>query len=144
MTDDDPSSRVRHIYASKLSDLRRKDKRNPNRDLLAEQFKSEFNNAEEFMKWWFEQSKKQNNSCYYCDTPIETIRQLIAEHKLRTRNNRSKRDEATGRSINCRGGARVGGERERNPDKGYSRNNCVLACMYCNNDKSDIFEAGAL
>jgi hypothetical protein len=139
MTCDDQSSRIRRMYASKLSGLRKKDKRSPNRKSLAKQFQSEFHSAEEFVEWWFEQSEKQMDSCYYCGTSIKIIRQLIDCERLRTRNNRSKRNEKTGRSINGRG-------RElelecKDPDEGYSKHNCVLACMYCNNDKSDIFKA---
>jgi hypothetical protein len=136
MADQNQIGDLKRKYAQKLSALKAKDKKNPNR-ALADNFQNEFENADTFAMWWLKQLREQGECCHYCGTPIAKIREFIDREALRTRNNRSKKDEKTGRSINGRG-------RElelecKSPDEGYSKSNCVLACMYCNNDKSDIF-----
>jgi hypothetical protein len=129
---------IRRGYSLKLSSLKRKDKTLKTAQ-RAERFTSSFGGAEGFVTWWQEQFEKQNGSCYYCNTSIDFIRRFVAAGILRTRNNRSARDKESGRSINGRGRQL---ELEcLNPDEGYTKENCVLACMYCNNDKSDIFQA---
>jgi len=89
-----------------------------------------FLNSEDFAQWWLNQFVEQNGCCAYCRTSIFQIRRLINRGAIRTR--------------------KVGGDGSRgpnleldrqNPDGGYSRQNCVLICYYCNNDKSYIYPA---
>ena len=76
--------------------------------------------------WYDAKMKEQNNCCYYCSTPIELIQRLIAAKLLATRK--------TG------GGGYRGGHLEIDKQgSDYSPETCVLACYYCNNDKSYIF-----
>ena len=130
--------RISRIYRSKLSTLKKKDGERMGQKSLALLFESEFGAPKDFVDWWIQQTRIQNNSCYYCETSLELIQWLI-DNGLRTRNNRSQRDKRTNRSINGRG--RQFELECKNPDLSYTKENCVLACMYCNNDKSDIFEA---
>ena len=73
--------------------------------------------------WFVEKLKRQNFSCFYCETSIFDINKLIDEGLLKTR--------------------AVKGEGRRGPvleidknDDVYVPENCVLSCYYCNNDKS--------
>jgi hypothetical protein len=73
---------------------------------------------EDFISWYINKPKK----CYYCRCTEENIKKFreITE---------SKRYVTRGKSF----------EIERLKDDGYSENNCVLACYWCNNAKSDVF-----
>ncbi|MCG3717656.1 hypothetical protein L5F50_00530 [Aliarcobacter butzleri] len=86
-------------------------------------FESRTDLADRFSK----RVQEQQFKCEYCDTSIFDIRKLIEKKMLKTRKT------AYG---------------ERGPvleidkginEKGYTKDNCVLACYYCNNDKSYIF-----
>ena len=75
----------------------------------------------DFINWYKEQEKK----CDYCG---------LTEEEGHTFNNNpiysdSKRKKYRGNSL----------EIDRKDDKPYSRINCVLACYWCNNAKSDVF-----
>ena len=87
-----------------------------------------FANAHDLSTWYGNQLRQQDCKCYYCETSILDIKRLINAELLATR--------------------AVGGGGRRGPvleiDKkvnqlGYNQENCVLACYYCNNDKSYIF-----
>ena len=91
--------------------------------LYSKQKHSAFGNASELANWYIEQLKKHDCKCYYCKTSIFDINKLIDAKKLKTR--------------------AVRGEGKRGPvleidknDDSYVPKNCVLACYYCNNDKS--------
>ncbi len=75
----------------------------------------------EFYQWY----KKQPRYCYYCKSEEFKLEALFNKKKgiLSTKRNR-------GRSL----------ELERLDAKGnqYTSDNCVLACYFCNNHKSDI------
>lgn len=73
--------------------------------------------------WYISQLKKFDCKCYFCETSINDINRLIAKRKLKTR---------AVRGIGKRGPVL---EIDKN-DKKYSKELCVLACYYCNNDKS--------
>ncbi len=77
--------------------------------------------AYEFYQWY----KKQPRSCHYCKSEEFKLEALFHNEKgiLSTKRNR-------GRSL----------ELERIDAKGnqYTPDNCVLACYFCNNHKSDI------
>lgn len=79
-----------------------------------------------FYKWHDSQYQKQDGKCYYCKTNEEIIATLF-EKKFQKRKRTTR-----GKHL----------EIERRDAKGnlYNEENCVLACYFCNNDKSDIFE----
>ena len=83
-----------------------------------------FLNARDLADWYCDKLVEQDAKCKYCDTEIFIIRDLIANGHLRGR--------AAGRGLR----GRVLEIEKDNPDDGYERNNCHLACYYCNNDKS--------
>lgn len=88
-----------------------------------------FRNKDLFADWWVQQFKKQEGCCYYCDVPIETIRAAIDAKLIETRK--------TGFGVR---GPQLEIDRV-DPNALYSPENCVLACYYCNNDKSYIYPA---
>jgi hypothetical protein len=89
-----------------------------------------FINFDDFLDWYNGQKKQ----CYYCGL-LESESQEIAIRGLLT----SKRYPQGG--MVGQGTARsVWLEIDRlNPSGLYNRENAVLSCYYCNNDKSDIF-----
>ena len=87
-----------------------------------------FKDFSEFYDWL----KKQGNTCHYCKTEQSKITKLIYEG---LKNNplgiSSKRFNKRGRSLEI--------DRKDPLNAEYSIHNCVLACYFCNNDKSDIY-----
>lgn len=71
----------------------------------------------------------QNYKCEYCQTSIFDIKKLIQKERLKTR-----------RTGNGERGPVLEIDRKININ-GYNRDNCVLACYYCNNDKSYILNS---
>jgi len=92
------------------------------------QFK--FNSFLEFYKWW----KAQDNKCYYCGTEQYKIAELV---KAGLKNNLkgliSKRFGKRAMNLEL--------ERKDSTTNIYSKENCVLACYFCNNDKSDVISS---
>lgn len=80
---------------------------------------------EHFVDWIINQFKAQEGKCYYCNIKQEDISRLIESGGLA-----SKRFKTRGRSLEV--------ERLDSKINSYSAKNCVLACYFCNNDKSDI------
>ena len=78
---------------------------------------------------WFEKTiRNQDYKCYYCSTSIFDIQKLIKTKVIKERKIR----------YGCRG---KNFEIDKiNNDKGYTQNNCVLCCYYCNNDKSNTID----
>jgi len=87
-----------------------------------------FPNSDALYSWYGRQFKLQKGCCYYCQTSIDLINTLIAKGLLKTRAVRG--DGMRGPSLEI--------DKLVN-ELGYSATNCVLACYYCNNDKSYIF-----
>jgi 5-methylcytosine-specific restriction endonuclease McrA len=84
-----------------------------------------FSDGSDFVSWWEERFRLQKGSCYYCETSILLIAELIKEKQLPAR-------KVAGNGFR---GSNL--EVERLDSHGpYDRANCVLACYYCNNDKS--------
>ncbi len=85
----------------------------------------EFTDFYEFYDWYLTQFEKQNGCCYYCKTE-ESVLSMLFEKKYTSikRPNRGKHLEV---------------ERRDSDSNKYNKTNCVLACYFCNNDKSDIF-----
>lgn len=93
---------------------------------------NEFKDFEDFLNWYNSQEKE----CHYCGlTEIES-QKLVMTGILK-----SSRFPENG--IIKQGKARgVWLEVDRlQPKEKYSRNNCVLCCYFCNNDKSDVFSS---
>lgn len=78
-----------------------------------------------FYNWYKNQYNTQNGKCYYCKTDEKVIATLFEKKFInRKRTTRGKHLEV---------------ERRDSTDNLYNLENCVLACYFCNNDKSDIF-----
>lgn len=92
--------------------------------------KNGFENFDDFKNWYDEQTKV----CHYCKLTETESQQIAVEGLLR-----SKRFPKNG--LHGRGTSRAMWlEIDRyDPDGIYSRANCVMACYFCNNDKSDVF-----
>ena len=84
-----------------------------------------FNNKQGLANWYTAQLGEQNYCCKYCETSIFTIQALIKAGLLKTRKVRGEGVRGPVLEI----------DKVRNED-GYYPQNCVLACYYCNNDKS--------
>jgi len=97
--------------------------------LYSKKHRKGFSNKDEFVKWFENTIKSQNFKCYYCDTSIFDIRSLIDQKKLKTRK--------TGYG---RRGPIFEIDRKINSNS-YTKENCVLSCYYCNNDKSYILDS---
>ena len=81
-------------------------------------------NFEEFYNWYV----KQDRVCAYCGTDEYILKDLFDNGILS-----SKRGSKRGRSLEI--------ERKDSDSNVYSADNCILACYFCNNHKSDIISA---
>jgi len=97
--------------------------------LYSKKHKKGFPTKDSFIDWYSKQIQCQNFRCYYCETSIVDIKSLIDKGKLKTRKTR----------YGVRGPV-LEIDRKEN-DRGYYPDNCVLACYYCNNDKSYITDS---
>jgi hypothetical protein len=90
-----------------------------------------FKTFEEYCEWYLAQPKV----CYYCGVSEETVRKIVMTGKLKSARFPLNAVVTQGRS---RG---VNLEVDRwDSSKPYSKGNCRLACYFCNNDKSDVFD----
>jgi hypothetical protein len=81
----------------------------------------EFHDFSEFFTWY----KSQPRECYYCKINESVLFDLYDKGVLF-----SKRGLKRGKSLEI--------ERRNSKNNDYSSENCVLACYFCNNHKSDI------
>ena len=89
-----------------------------------------FKDLEDFLTWYNSQEKK----CYYCGLTEQESQKLVMTGILQSNRFPENGIIKQGRS---RG---VWLELDRLlPKEKYSRDNCVLCCYFCNNDKSDVF-----
>ena len=79
-----------------------------------------------FYAWYLKQEEDQHSSCYYCKTEEFKIRELWENDFFKG----SKQMINRGRHLEI--------ERKDSEVNDYSPENCVLACYFCNNDKSDV------
>ncbi|MCO5241414.1 MAG: hypothetical protein M9904_15295 [Chitinophagaceae bacterium] len=84
-----------------------------------------FGSADKLAVWFVEQLESQKFACFYCETSIFDINQLIDAGLLKTR------------AVKGKGRRGPVLEIDKNDDT-YVPENCVLSCYYCNNDKSYI------
>jgi hypothetical protein len=118
--DETEVKRIKALYSKKKSEEKKHHS--------AEDFKFGFASTDHFLSWWHEQFEKQQGQCAYCQTSIDLIKKLIDKGLLRTRRTRGQ-----GKRGKCL-------ELERKEPFGrYEPENCVLVCMCCNNDKSNIY-----
>ncbi len=66
-----------------------------------------------------------SQQCYYCKTTLEEIFELIRNKKIFKKNERGWKMEID----------------RKEPNQEYSDENCVAACYWCNNAKTDEFNA---
>ena len=114
--------------SSKRDDFTKKEAERVGR-LYSTKHKKGFRTKQIFVDWYIEKIKEQGYKCYYCDTSIFDIEDLIAAGKLKTRKIRYGER-----------GPKLEIDRKIN-ENGYNKNNCVLSCYYCNNDKSYIIDS---
>lgn len=89
-----------------------------------------FNDVSDFLSWY----ESQEKACYYCGLTEQESQEIVMNGLLRS--NRFPQNGLNGRGTS-RG---VWLEIDRLDPKGlYSRENSVLCCYFCNNDKSDVF-----
>ena len=86
----------------------------------------DFGSLDKFTAWYKAQLAIQKNCCLYCNVNQNDITNLIERGIIK-----SKRFNKRARNLEVE---------RREPDK-YSKENCVLACYFCNNHKSDIINS---
>ena len=90
----------------------------------------DFNDFNDFYNWYNEQKKE----CHYCKLKENESQEIVMRGILISNrfplNGKRKRGRARGVWLEV--------DRKK-PKENYSRNNCVLSCYFCNNDKSDVF-----
>ena len=82
-----------------------------------------FGNSQALAAWYEPQLMRQNYCCYYCETSVGTLQRLIENGLLKTRATRGGGHRGSHLEIDKQGSV-------------YSPETCVLACYYCNNDRS--------
>ena len=92
---------------------------------------NDFETYEQFKNWYYNQDKK----CSYCDIKEDEIRFIVLNGLLKSKrfpeNGVLKQGKARGFYLEVD---------RKNSNLNYSTENCVLACYFCNNDKSDVFD----
>ena len=84
-----------------------------------------FKNSEAFIEWY----DKQNESCFYCEvSQIDLHRIVDSRNGNLTLNQKTKRSKGT---LEIE-------QRDPNLQNGYTFENSVLACPFCNNAKSNL------
>lgn len=95
--------------------------------------RSGFNDLEDFRDWY----DKGKKVCYYCGLSEQESQEIV--HNGLLVSNRFPLNGEIKRGVN-RG---YWLEFDRKDPRGiYSKENCVLSCYFCNNDKSDVFNDG--
>lgn len=92
---------------------------------------SNFVDFQQFKKWYESQTKV----CHYCGITEAEVQEIVKKGFLTS----ARFPQQNGKPIRGQNrGIYLEIDRKDN-SKGYSEQNCVLACYFCNNDKSDIF-----
>jgi hypothetical protein len=89
-----------------------------------------FSDFENFYDWFVNQDKK----CYYCGIEEHEVQQIVV-HGLLT----SNRFPLNGKIMQGRSRGMWLEVDRIHPKEKYTRDNAVLCCYFCNNDKSDVF-----
>lgn len=94
------------------------------------QDRNAFDSFEDFTNWYYSETKV----CHYCGLTELQSQEIVVKGLLTS--SRFPQNGLTGRGQ-ARG---MWLEVDRiEPKEPYSESNCVLACYFCNNDKSDVF-----
>ncbi|MDD4950571.1 hypothetical protein [Sulfuricurvum sp.] len=96
--------------------------------LFAKKHQLGFESRTDLADWFAKRIQLQKYKCEYCETSIFDIRKLIEKEMLKTR-----------KTAYGKRGLVLEIDKKIN-EIGYTKDNCVLACYYCNNDKSYIFD----
>jgi len=83
-----------------------------------------FKGFKNFYNWFIMQYEKQKGKCYYCETTEDDLKLLFQKGVFNPKKPAWKN-----------GTLQI---EKKEPDKGYFSKNCVLACVLCNNAKSDL------
>ncbi|MDD4822007.1 MAG: hypothetical protein PHI48_05550 [Bacteroidales bacterium] len=93
--------------------------------------KDSFGDFESFHEWY----KKKEKVCHYCGISESDCQEIVMTGKLTSnrfpQDGKLFRGQARGMWLEVD---------RRKPKENYSEGNCVLACYFCNNDKSDVFD----
>jgi len=82
-----------------------------------------FSNPEQLLKWY----EEQNDSCHYCKVTQSDLDKIVEKRNGNlTLNQKTKRSKGTLEIEKL------------DPSKGYTFENSVLACPFCNNAKSNL------
>lgn len=92
--------------------------------------KNAFPNFNEFANW-YNNSKKE---CHYCGISERESQQIVMKGKLTS--NRFPQEGINGKGTSRGMWLEID---KYNPNGNYEIDNVVLACYFCNNDKSDVF-----
>ena len=90
-----------------------------------------FEDANTIALWYIDQFRTQEGTCCYCKSHIADIKLLIEKGLIKAR-------QVRGTGLR---GPRFEIERLDSVTNLYEPANCMLACYYCNNDKSNVYEA---
>lgn len=90
-----------------------------------------FTSFEDFLTWYY----KENKVCHYCGLTEIQSQEIVIKGLLKS--NRFPQNGVTGRGKARGMWLEVDRIKPKDP---YSEHNCVLACYFCNNDKSDVFD----
>jgi len=90
-----------------------------------------FSDLNDIALWFIKQFKEQEGRCCYCESHIADIKLLIEKEIIKPR--RVKGDGVRGPRFEI--------ERMDSVTNVYEPANCMLACYYCNNDKSNVYDA---
>jgi hypothetical protein len=91
-----------------------------------------FDSFQDFKSWYNDQEK----TCYYCGLTEQESQRLV---RFTLKSKRFPQNGKPGRGT-ARGMYLEVDRLKSGKDDKYSRENCVLACYFCNNDKSDVFD----
>lgn len=80
-----------------------------------------------FLSWWKAQYNNGKAFCAYCGVSEETTKNVYYDLKKREKKLSEKRSFSGAMQID-----------RKNPNEGYNKENCVFACVFCNNAKSDM------
>lgn len=84
---------------------------------------------QQFFEWY---NRGILQGCYYCGLKEEEQQKIIESKVIESNRFYTSENGTRGKHLEID---------RKNPIGSYSQENCVLACYFCNNDKSDIFQA---
>lgn len=92
---------------------------------------NDFDNFEDFLNWYNNTAK----SCFYCGLTEVEMQEIVVKGLLK-----SNRFPLNGKLSQGRSRGMWLEVDRVNPKGNYSKENSVLCCYFCNNDKSDVFD----